>query len=209
MVPQKYAIYSIAQKGRTVLQVLASALGQTRADFAEEMSRALAMETYNVAYTSDVTARRQRRCLLRAFASAVACERVPLLAWRAAVLEGREQRRLASEAAIALAANPVCSESSIQAAEIARPWKPSPLPTANTFRVIPIKGILAEVAAVYQVQISPEYPLPPSRLLLGPPYVLSFIRSGNLVLLVISNYLFCRAESRLPFFRKWVKILGS
>ena len=124
--------------------MLAAALGQTRADFAEEMSRALAMETYNVAYTSDATARRQRRCLLRAFAATVACERVPLLAWRAAVYECRQERRLASESAISSAA-------AVAATAKAAAKKPAPLPTGGTFRVVPIKGILAEVAALYQV----------------------------------------------------------
>ena len=102
------------------------------------------METYNVAYTSDATARRQRRCLLRAFAATVACERVPLLAWRAAVYECRQERRLASESALSSAA-------AVAATAKTAAKKPAPLPTAGTFRVVPIKGILAEVAALYQV----------------------------------------------------------
>ncbi len=63
-------------------QVLAAAAGLDRAAFAEEMGRALSLETLRVALAGGAAERRQRRRLLRSLGAAVACERLPLLAWR-------------------------------------------------------------------------------------------------------------------------------
>jgi hypothetical protein len=127
------------------LQVLSAAAGLDRRDFAAEMGRVLSLETFAVAFADDAAARRQRRGLLRSLAAAVACERLPLLAWRDEARAARDERRRAAAAAAASEASWVEAPTPALPAGTTPAPKLSTLLTAGSFRPAPIKGILAVV----------------------------------------------------------------
>jgi hypothetical protein len=114
------------------------------------MGRALSFETYTVAFADYAAARRQRRSLLRSLSAAVACERLPLLAWRDQARAARDEcRRKAAETAAVAVASP--KQAIVQVPAVHR--LPLLTLTTGTFRAMPIKGILAEV----DITISPIY----------------------------------------------------